>query len=115
VTKRFFSVLFACCLVSASAEAGNVRLLKNTPKGCQSAGLVRAYIENELPIFNPKYILGAELFAELKTKAAKLGANRIVVRDAINEKNITYHRGLHTQTWRASTYVAEAFRCGGAR
>ena len=68
---------------------GNVRLIKNTPKGCQSAGLVRAYIENDIPFLTVKYILGPDLIAELKAKAAKLGANRIVIRDAINEQKIT--------------------------
>jgi len=115
VTKRFVLFLIACCLVSGSAEAGNVRLIKNTPKGCQTAGLVRAQIENDLSNFSMKFVLGDEVFAELKGKAAKLGANRIVIRDAINEQNIHYDHGLHRRAWQASTYVAEAFRCGGAR
>ena len=107
--KSLFRIIaLAGLLCSNPAAANEIRLLGKPTQGCKTLGIVKAYIKPDLPLFTPRYILGDELFKELKTKAAKLGANRLVIRHTVDEK---IYQTQGPTLWVASTYVAEAFRC----
>ncbi len=57
-------------------------------------------------------IIQTSALAELKNKAAALGANRIIVRDLNSEGTITYHqRTGRGASWHGSKIVAEAYQC----
>jgi hypothetical protein len=102
----------------ASAESG-VIVYGGSAKGCVVKGIVRTTFEPPktrkfLWMSAPPFqgLVSPDVIDDLKRKAAALGANRIIFRDASSEGIIRYeHGGVTSREWTRTTLIAEAVKC----
>ena len=126
--QRFSLGIVALALAIATVTAGgmagaepNVRIADPSLKGCAVKGTVQATVTApEFPTLGvlsgqapPLFgILKTNAIAELKQKAAALGANRIVLRHATSAGTRSFHpRTGGSAEWETTTLTAEAYRC----
>lgn len=105
---RAFVFLSALGILTAPSNANDVRFVKSVANGCKTLGIVKAGIERPPTFMNDNVLLGAAMLDELKTKARALGADRLVIRDVANRRQLSTHG---VAWWLGGTYVAEAFKC----
>ena len=99
----------------------DVRIADPSLKGCTVKGIVQATVKApEFPALGilsgqmpPLFgVLQTNAIAELKQKAAALGANRIVLRHGTSAGTRSFHpRAGSSAEWEATTLTAEAYRC----
>ena len=120
-----FGVLAFATVVIAIADSRaaepDVRIADASLKGCTVKGVVQAKVTApQFPTFGfltgdapPLFgILKTDAIAELKQKAAAVGANRIVLRHATSSGTRTYHpRAGRSAEWEATILTADAYRC----
>jgi len=120
----FFVLAFAIALMAVAgsrAAEPDVRIADPSLKGCTVKGVVQAKVTApQFPTFGfltgdapPLFgILKTDAVAELKQKAAAVGANRIVLRHATSSGTRTYHpRAGRSAEWEATILTADAYRC----
>ena len=108
-------------VVVANAAEPDVRIADPSLKGCAVKGVVQAKVTApQFPTFGfltgdapPLFgILKTDAIAELKQKAAALGANRIVLRHGTSSGSRTYHPRAGTSAeWEATVLTGDAYRC----
>jgi len=120
----FGALAFAIALMAVAgsrAAEPDVRIADPSLKGCTVKGVVQAKVTapqfptlgfltgDAPPLFG---ILKTDAVAELKQKAAAVGANRIVLRHATSSGTRTYHpRAGRSAEWEATILTADAYRC----
>jgi hypothetical protein len=115
-----FAMAVMAVAVTRAAEP-DVRIADPSLKGCTVKGVVQAKVTApQFPTFGflsgdapPLFgILKTDAIAELKQKAAALGANRIVLRHATSSGTRSFHpRAGASAEWEATNLTADAYRC----
>jgi hypothetical protein len=108
-------------LAGSGAAEPDVRIADPSLRGCTVKGVVQAKVTapqfpalgfltgDAPPLFG---ILKTNAIAELKQKAAELGANRIVLRHGTSSGTRSYHQRTGTSAeWEATVVTADAYRC----
>jgi hypothetical protein len=108
-------------LGGSHAAESDVRIADPSLRGCTVKGVVQAKVTapqfpalgfltgDAPPLFG---ILKTDAIADLKLKAAQLGANRIVLRHATSTGTRSYHhRTGASAEWEATVVTADAYRC----
>ena len=108
-------------VAGSRAAEPDVRIADPSLKGCTVKGVVQAKVTApQFPTFGfltgdapPLFgILKTDAVAELKQKAAAVGANRIVLRHAVSSGTRSYHpRAGRSAEWEATNLTADAYRC----
>jgi hypothetical protein len=118
-----FGVLAFAMAAVANLRAAepDVRIADPSIKGCTVKGVVQAKVTApQFPTFGflsgdapPLFgILKTDAIAELKQKAAALGANRIVLRHGTSSGTRSFHpRAGRSAEWEATILTADAYRC----
>jgi len=120
----FGALVFAMAVMAVAASRAaepDVRIADPSLKGCTVKGVVQAKVTapqfptlgfltgDAPPLFG---ILKTDAVAELKQKAAAVGANRIVLRHAVSSGTRSYHpRAGRSAEWEATNLTADAYRC----
>jgi hypothetical protein len=106
--------------VGHQARADNHVTFANSSKGCTVKGLIRSTFEptkatgtalfgNVIPMHA---VVDSPAIEDLKRQAAVLGANRIIIRDAVSEGTTMFRPQTGTvPDWHNTTIIAEAVRC----
>jgi len=113
--------VLAAATGNTQAAERDVRIADPSLKGCTVKGIVQAtvtapefpalgFLSGQMPPLAG--IIKTSAIAELKQKAAALGANRIVLRHGTSAGTSSFHpRTGRSAEWEATTLTAEAYRC----